>query len=158
PAGLEVNTVPAGSTLDIPLDALGDGAGGLLLESDQPITAAVRVVDDPEEGAPEVAFTSAAEPLTHQAGALLSRTSDGLESTLNLTSTVETASRATVRTLGPDGATADEAQVDIPPLSTVSLPLEAPEGSDVASVVVQPEAPDSIVVSREMAGSDDDGA
>lgn len=158
PAGLEVTTVMAGSTLDIPLDALGDTSGGLLLDSDQPITAAVRVVDRPSEGAPEVAFTAAARPLASESAALLGRTSGGLESTLHLTSTVETATRATVRTLAADGSAADEAVLDIPPLATVSVPLAAADGMEVAAVVVTPSAPDAIVAVREMTGSDDDGA
>lgn len=158
PAGLEALTVTAGSTIDVPLDALGDAAGGLLLDSDQPITAAVRVVERPEEGDPDVGFTSASAPLGSPAAALLGRTDDGVASTLHISSVVETAVRATVRTLAADGSVAAEDVLDIPPLATISLPLTKPEGMAVSSVVVEPSAAGSLVASREMTGSDDDGA
>lgn len=158
PAGLEVSTITAGSTVDIPLDALGATAGGLLLESDHPITAAVRVVDRPSEGDPDVAFTAAAAPLAAESAALLGRTSGGVASALHLTSVVDTATRATIRTLAADGSAATEDVLDIAPLATVSVPLAAPDGMDVAAVIVEPSAPGSLVASREMAGTGDDGA
>lgn len=158
PAGLEVTTVRAGTAVDVPLDALGDTSGGLVLDSDQPITAAVRVVDRPSDDESDVAFTAAAKPLVSKSAALLGQTTDDLTSTLHLTSTVDTATRATVRTLAADGSAADEAVVDIPPLATVSMTLEAPKDMDVAAIVVEPSAPDAILATREMTGSDDDGA
>src|SRR5690606_21863598 len=54
PLDQDVLTVPAGGVLDTALDVARDGAYGIRLTSDQPVTAAVRVVDKPSDGLPEV--------------------------------------------------------------------------------------------------------
>ncbi len=158
PADQDVVTVPAGSVLDVPLDVVGGDPAGVRLDSDQPVTAAVRLAQTPDEGLPEVAYTAATPALTGPATALLSRVSSDFSSTLMISSVVDTASRVAVRTLAGDGSVANEENVDVPPGATVPVPMEAPGDSSNATVVVEPETPGSVVAAREIQGSDDDGA
>ncbi|WP_130012074.1 DUF5719 family protein [Serinicoccus sediminis] len=54
--------VAAGSTTDVPLDELADGAAGLRLRSDVPVTAALQVRATPADDAPAEDATATARP------------------------------------------------------------------------------------------------
>jgi hypothetical protein len=160
PIDQDVLTVTGGAVLDVPLDdAAGDGPVSVALTSDEPITAAVRVVETPSEGGRlDVGYTAATSPLAGPATALLSRTTGGFASNLLLSAVDGTAARATVTTLAPDGTVVGEEPVDVPAGTTVVAPLAAPDGEAFASVVVTPDRPGSVVAVREMLAETDDGA
>lgn len=155
----DVVTVPAGGIIRVPLDeAVGDTAAAIALESDENITAAVRVNDAGDDESPEFAYTAAAEPL--QAGpsaVVLSRAGSGIASRLQLSALGEVAGRVTVTVVDGEGAAGEEQVVDVPAGSTVELELAPPEDGGWATAIVEPSAPGSIVASREIVGSDDDG-
>lgn len=157
PVDTEVATVPSGSVHEVPLEGIGDEPVAIELESDEPITASVRVVDDPDDGLPDVAFTAATSPLKGATTALLGRASDGFDTTLFVSSVTQTAGRVTIKTLGEDGVV-DEQAVDIPPGSTVPVELESPGDAAFTAVIVEPAQPDTISVAREITAEDDDGA
>ncbi|SDS16133.1 DUF5719 family protein [Jiangella sp. DSM 45060] len=157
PVDQDVVTVPAGTVTDIPLDSGADPAG-IRLQSDEPITGSIRVVQATDGGGPDVAYTSASEPLTGPTPALLSRAASGIASTLLLSSTVQSTARVTVQTLAADGTVAAETPMELPPGATVPVPLTAVGDAANATVVVVPEAPGSVVAARQISGADDDGA
>ncbi len=78
PVDQNVVTVTGGTVLEVPI---GEGAGevavSVALESDEPVTASVRVVDAPSDELPDLAYTAATEPLAGAAPALLGRAGDG---------------------------------------------------------------------------------
>ena len=159
PLDQDVLTVPAGSVLDVPLDVVGEDPSGIRLLSDEPVTAAVRVVETPsDDGLPDFAYTAASEPLDGPATALLSRATSGFTSTLYVSSVTDTTSRATVRTLDADGGVAAEEEVEILPGATAAVPVTAPKGMNSAAVIVDPAKPGSVVAAREILAKDDDGA
>jgi hypothetical protein len=159
PVDQDVLTVTAGTVLEVPIgDTAGEAAVSVALESDTPVTAAVRVVDAPSGGRPEVAYTAATAPLDGPAAALLGRVGSGLATRLLVSSVGDMPARTQVRTLAADGTVAAEQAIDIPGGSTVPVELELPAGVSWATVVVEPADPGTIVVTREMVGSDDDGA
>lgn len=157
PVDQDVLTVTAGTVTDIPLDSGADPAG-IRLQSDEPVTASVRVVQAPEDGLPDVAYTTASAPLTGPTPALLSRATGGLASTLLLSSAVTTASRVTVQTLAADGTVAAEEPLDIPAGATVPVTLAAQGDAANATVIVVPESPGSVVAARLISAVDDDGS
>jgi Family of unknown function (DUF5719) len=159
PVDQDVLTVTAGTVLEVPIgDTAGEAAVSVALDSDTPITAAVRVVDAPSGGRPEVAYTAATAPLDGPAAALFGRAGSGLATRLLVSSVGDMPARAQVRTLAADGTVAAEQAIDVPGGSTVPVALELPAGVSWATVVVEPADPGTIVVTREMVGSDDDGA
>ncbi|PSK91711.1 hypothetical protein CLV30_13412 [Haloactinopolyspora alba] len=159
PLDQDVLTVPAGTVMNVPLEAVGGDPSGVRLESDQPITAGVRMVESPsDDGLPEIAYTAATPPLDGPAPALLSRASSGFTSRLMISSVVERPTRVRVRTLNADGGEVSAQKVNIAPGATVPVELTAPEGSPRATVIVEPELPGSVIAAREIAGTDDDGA
>jgi hypothetical protein len=159
PVDQDVLTVTAGTVLEVPIgDTAGAAAVSVALESDTPITAAVRVVDAPSDGRPDVAYTAATAPLDGPAAALLGRAGSGVTTRLLVSSVGDLPARARVRTLAADGTVAEEQAIDVPGGSTVPFALELPAGVSWATVVVDPADPGTIVVTREMVGSDDDGA
>lgn len=159
PLDQDVLTVPAGSVAEVPLDAVGGDPSGVRLTSDEPVTAAARVVEtSSDDGLPEFAFTAASEPLSGPAPALLSRSGSGFTSTLMVSSVIDTATRVVVRTLDAKGEVVSEEPLDLPPGATLPVALEAPRGSRNATVVLEPEIPGSVVAARETLAKDDDGA
>src|ERR687897_3940741 len=159
PVDQDVLTVTAGPVLEVPIgDTAGAAAVSVALESDTPITAAVRVVDAPSDGRPDVAYTAATAPLDGPAAALLGRAGSGVTTRLLVSSVGDMPARARVRTLSADGTVAAEQAIDVPGGSTVPVALELPTGVSWATVVVDPADPGTIVVTREVVGSDDDGA
>lgn len=159
PLDQDVLTAPAGTVVDVPLDVVGGDPSGIRLSSDEPITAAVRLVETPsDEGLPDFAYTAASEPLQGPATALLSRATSGYTSTLFVSSVIDTSSRVTVRTLDTKGGVVNEEEVELPPGATVPVPLKAPDGMHSATVIVDPAKPGSVVAAREILAKDDDGA
>lgn len=159
PTGIDVLTVPAGTVLDVPLDSIGTDPVSIELTSDEPVTASVRVVDTPSDGGlPEVAYTSATEPLAGSAPVLLGREGGGFTTTLFVTSVTTSASRVVVRTLGADGAVVEEQSVDIPAGGTVAVPLSVPDGASYATAVVEPAQPGAVTATREISATDDAGS
>lgn len=157
PVDQEVLTVTAGSVLEVPITP-GNNAVAVELESDEPITAGLRVVDSPEDAAPDIAYTAATPALTGPAAALLSRVGSNLASTLLLSAADDTGGRATVRLLGPDGAVVTETPIEVPGGTMVPVPLAVPEGATWATAVVVPETPNTILVGRSMTGAGENGA
>lgn len=157
PVDQDVLTVTAGTVTDIPLDS-GTDPAGIRLQSDEPITASVRVVQATEDGLPDVAYTTASEPLTGPTPSLLSRAASGFTSTLLLSSAVTTTSRVTVQTLAADGTVAAEEPFEIPAGGTVPVALAAQGDAANATVVVVPESPGSVVAARLITATDDDGS
>ncbi|NDL57403.1 DUF5719 family protein [Phytoactinopolyspora mesophila] len=158
PIDHEVITVPAGSVSEIELDGLNDEPVAIELDSDEPITASVRAVDDPDDGLPDLAFTAATPPLSGPTAALLGRTSSGFSSTLHISSVAEASTRVTIKTLDDDGAVDSEEELDIPGGATVPFELERADDASFATVLVEPAQPGAIVVGREMSAEDDQGA
>lgn len=157
PVENEVITVPSGSVHEVDLGKLGNPVA-VELDSDAPVTAALRVVDEPDDGFAEVAFSAAAPPLRGAATALLGRAADGFSTTLYISSVVESAGEATVRRLDEEGAVVDEREVTVPPGATVPVEMELPDDASFATAVVEPAQPDSLVVAREISAETDDGA
>jgi hypothetical protein len=159
PVGQDVVTVPAGTVAEVPIgDAAGKAAVTVELVSDVPITASVRVVDDPSDAAPELAYTAATPALNGPVPALLNVRDDGLTTRLLVTTLGELPARAVVRTLKEDGTVAEEQPVDVPGESTVEVTVEQVPKSPWTTVVVEPAEPGTIAVTREIVGSDGDGA
>lgn len=159
PVGQDVLTVTAGTVTEVPIgDAAGDAPVAVSLESDVPITAAVRVVDTAADGGPDFAYTVATAPLDGPAPALLGRAGSGLTTRLLVGNVSEMPARAKVQTLLADGTVANEQTIDVPGHSTVPVAVEAASGASWATVIVVPTDPGTVVVTREMTGSDDDGA
>jgi hypothetical protein len=159
PVGQDVVTVPAGTVAEVPIgEAAGEAATAIVLESDAPVTAAVRVVDAAPDLAPELAFTSASAALAGPATALLGRGESGLTTRLLASAVDDLPARLLVRTLNPDGTVAAEQTVDVPGGSTVPVPVEAVPSTDWLTVVVEPSEPGTVAVTREIVGSDDSGA
>lgn len=157
PVDQDVVTVTAGTVTDIPLDSGADPAG-IRLQSDEPITGSIRVVQATDGGQPDVAYTSASEPLSGPTPVLLSRAASGIASTVLLSSATTTTARLTVQTLAADGTVAEELPMELPAGATVPVPLTAIGDATNATVVIVPEAPGSIVAARQISGTDDDGA
>lgn len=157
PVDQDVITVTAGTVTDIPLDSGVDPAG-IRLQSDEPVTGSIRVVQATEGGLPDVAYTSASEPLSGPTPALLSRSASGVASSLLLSSAVTTTARVTVQTLAADGTVAEEQPLELPAGATVAVPLTPAGDVPNATVVVVPEAPGSVVAARQISATDDDGA
>jgi hypothetical protein len=155
----DVVTVPAGGVVRVPLDdAVGNAAAAVSLESDEDITAAVRVEDTEEDQRPEFAYTAAAEPLPAGPSAVvLSRGDSTVTSRLLLTAVGEVAGRVSVKVLDADGGVAEEQVVDVPVGSTVDVELASPEDIGWATAVIEPAADGTVMAAREIAGSDDDG-
>lgn len=155
----DVVTVPSGGIVRVPLDdAVGESAAAIALESDEDISAAVRVDAAGEDELPEFAYTAAAAPLPAGPSAVvLSRAGSGLTSRLHLSAVGELAARATITVVDAEGGVADEQVVDVPAGSTLELELAPPEDVGWATAIIEPAAAGTIVASREIAGSDDDG-
>ncbi len=159
PVGQDVLTVTAGTVLEVPIgDAAGEVPVSVSLESDAPVTAAVRVVDTAADGLPELAYTAATAPLEGPAPAVLGRSGSGLTTSLLVGNVGELPARAQVRTLAADGTVATDQTIDVPGGSTAQVAVELPSGASWATVVVEPAEPGTIVVTREIVGTDDDGA
>ncbi|HSI92219.1 MAG TPA: DUF5719 family protein [Jiangellaceae bacterium] len=155
----DVVTVPAGGMVRVPLDdAVGDAAAAVALDSDEEITAAVRVEDTGADQRPELAYTAAAVPLPAGPSAVvLSRADATVTSRLLLTGIGEIAGRVSVKVLDADGGVADEQVVDVPVGSTVDVELTPPEGMGWSSTVIEPAAAGTVMAVREITGEDDDG-
>jgi hypothetical protein len=158
PLDHEVVTVPSGSVYEVALDGIGEYPVAIELDSDEPVTASVRVVQEADDGLPDVAFTAATPPLSGTAAALLGRASSTFTSTLHVSSVIDTASQVSISTLDADGAVVSEEDVPVPPGATVPVELEIPEDADFVTAVIDPAQPGAVVVAREMAGADDEGA
>ncbi|MGH8825261.1 MAG: DUF5719 family protein [Jiangellaceae bacterium] len=159
PVDQSVVTVAAGTVLEVPIDdAAGDAPVAVALESDVPVTAAVRVVDAPSEGLPELAYTAATEPLTGAAPALLGRAGSDLTTRLLISAVGRLAARVQVRAIAADGTVGEEQTVDVAGGSTVPVEVEAVGDGPWLTVVVEPAEAGTVVVTREIVGSDDDGA
>jgi Family of unknown function (DUF5719) len=169
PLDHDVITVPAGSIASVPIgDAVGDTPAAILLESDEEITAAVRVVstgsgDDEDEApeggdAPDLAFTAATPALPDSPTAsVLSRDSSDLGSRLLLTAVGDMGGRVTIITLSGEGDVLDDRVIDVPAGSTVVADLESGEDTAWAFTIVQAAVPDTVVAVREISGSDEGG-
>lgn len=159
PADQDVVTVPAGSVSEVPLtEAAGDGPVAVEVDSDVPVTAAVRLVDAPEEGLPDVAYTSATPALEGPAASVLGRSGGDLATSLLLSAVGDDSATAQVVTLTDDGTEAATQSVDVAAGSTVAVPLAAPEGSERVTVVVIPGREGTLAAARVVTGSDGDGA
>ena len=159
PIGQDVVTVGAGTVAEVPIgDAAGEAAVAVALDSDAPITASVRVVDTPEDTAPDLAYTAATAALAGPAPALLALTSEGLATSLLMTAVGELPARVHVRSLAADGSVAEEQTVDVPGRSTVAVPVAAVPDNSWTTVIVEPAEPGTVAVTREIVGSDDTGA
>jgi hypothetical protein len=160
PLDHDLVTVPAGAVTSVPIgDAVGDTPAAIELDSDEEITAAVRVVSTGEDGLPEIAYTAAAPALpAGPTAAILSRDTSSVSSRLLLTAVGDMGGRATVTVLDADGAVVDEQVVDVMAGSTADIELESGEETSWAIAVVRPAAAGTVVAVREMSGSDSDGA
>ncbi|HSK27789.1 MAG TPA: DUF5719 family protein [Jiangellales bacterium] len=159
PVDQDVVTVPGGSVAEVPLtDAAGESPVAVLLDSDVPVTAAVRVVDQPPEGLPDVAYTAAAAPLAGPAASLLGRATPELAASLLLSAVGDDPAAATVTTLADDGSEVASEPVSVAAGATLTVPLSAPEGLDRVTVVVTPEEPGTLAAARVVAGTDPSGA
>jgi hypothetical protein len=159
PVGQDIVTVPAGTVAEVPLaEAAAKAAVAVELESDIPVTASVRVVDTPSDGGPDLAYTAATTALDGPAPALLAPNRDGLKTRLLVTAVGDLPARVGVRTLNADGTVADEQTVDVPGGSTVPVAVEPVSEADWTTVIVEPAEPGTVVATREIVGSDDDGA
>lgn len=171
PLDHDVITVPAGTVASVPIgDAIGDTPAAIQLESDEAITAAVRVVSHPDDatdddeatddagGGPDVAYTAATSPLPDSpTAAVLSRASSGLGSRLLVTAVGDMGGRVNLTTMSGEGDVLDDQTIDIPAGSTIAADLEPGNDTAWAFAVVQAASPDTVVVVREIAGSDDGG-
>jgi hypothetical protein len=158
PVDSEVVTVPAGTVYELPIDGNEDPVA-IELESDEPVTASVRVVDEPDEGLQDIAFTAATPPLDGPAATLLGRGASGFGTTLYLSSVDDGVNRVTVSMLDEDGEVLEQDEIDVPPGTTVPVELEAPEDATFATAVVDPGQPGAIVATREIAAHrEDEGA
>lgn len=159
PLDHDVVTVPAGTAISVPIgEAIGDTPAAIALDSDEEITAAVRVVSSDDDERPDIAYTAAAESLpAGPTAAVLSRDTSSLTSRLLLTAVGDMGGRVTVTTLDEDGSVLDEQTEDITAGSTADIELASGDDTTWAFTVVQPAAPGTIVGVREIAGSDDDG-
>lgn len=155
PAGLKDVTVRAGSIQKVDLKQTEKSAVGVLLESDEPITASARAANS-EVGAADVAYSSASAALSEPAAALLGRTQDGLRTSLHLSSVADSATRVEVQWLDDDGETADTKSVDVSPGATVRVPVARPSGATYPYVVVRPADDGAVVVGRQISGTTDD--
>lgn len=167
PLDHDVITVPAGSVASVPIgDAIGDTPAAIQLESDEEITAAIRVVasgtaDDEEEdagGGPDLAYTAATPPLPDSpTAAVLSRVTSRVHSRLLLTAVGDMGGRITLTTMTGEGEVLDERTIDIPAASTIVADLESGEDTAWAFTVVHAATSGTVVAVREMSGSDDGG-
>ncbi|NED97170.1 hypothetical protein G1H11_17870 [Phytoactinopolyspora alkaliphila] len=158
PLDHEVVTVPSGSVYEVALDGIGEYPVGVELDSDEPVTASVRVVREADDGLPDLAFTAATPPLAGPAAALLGRSSSRFSTTVHVSSVIDSASRVSVAVLDGDGAVVSEEDVAVPAGATVPVEVEAPDDADFVTVVIDPSQADAVVVAREIVGADDDGA
>ncbi|TDE15938.1 DUF5719 family protein [Jiangella asiatica] len=157
PVDQDVLTVTAGTVADIPIDT-GTDPTAIRLRSDEPITAAVRVVQPVEDGLPDLAYTAASRPLSGPTPALLNRVSGGFTSALLLTSATTSTAQVTVRTLAADGSVAAEEPLEIPAGTTVPVAVTPQGEAATTSVVVVPDTPGSVIAARLTSATDDDGA
>jgi hypothetical protein len=155
----DIVTVPAGTVVRVPLDeAVGEEVAAISLDSDEDITAAVRVVDAADDGPPDFAYSAAAEPLPAGPSAVvLSRADSTLAPRLLLSSAGELAGRVTVTVVDGEGNLGEEQVVDVGVGSTVAVDLAAPEDTAWATAIIEPAADGTIVAAREMVGEDDEG-
>ncbi|HEX6576810.1 MAG TPA: DUF5719 family protein [Jiangellaceae bacterium] len=159
PVDQSVVTVSGGTVLEVPIsDAAGDAPISVALESDVPVTAAVRVVDAPSDALPELAYTAATEPLAGAAPTLLGQSGSDLTTRLLVGAVGSTPARVQVWTLAADGTAGEPQMVDVPGGSTVPIEVEATGESHWLTVVVEPAEAGTVVVTREIIGGDDDGA
>ena len=159
PVDQDVVTVSAGTVMEVPItDAAGDAPVSVALESDVPVTAAVRVVDAPSDQLPEVAYTAATEPLAGPAPALLGQAGSELATRLLVGVVGDLPARVQVWILAADGTAGEKQTIDVAGGSTVPVEVEALGGDHWLTAVVEPADPGTVVVTREIVGSDDDGA
>jgi Family of unknown function (DUF5719) len=159
PVGQDVITVAAGTVAELPIgEAAGEAAIAVALDSDVPVTASVRVVDTLEDKAPDLAYTAATAALAGPTPALLGVSNKSLATSLLVTAVGELPARIHVRSLMTDGSVGEEQTVDVPGRSTVVVPVTAVPDSSWTTVIVDPAEPGTVAVTREIVGSDDDGA
>jgi hypothetical protein len=157
PVDLDALVVPAEGVLEVPVsDAVGDEPTAIRLVSDEPITAALRVVRTESEGLPDIAYSAATSALP--AGPLaivMGRDDDELSSGLIFSAVGEMGGRVVVRTLDEDGEVVDDETVELTGGSTREVELAA-SGSWVTAVI-DVSAAGTIVGARQIVGSDDAG-
>lgn len=158
PVDLDALTVPAEGVLEVPVsDALGDDPAAIRLVSDEPISAALRVVHTGSEELPDIAYSTATPALP--AGPLaivMGRDDDELATSLIFSAVGDMGGRVAVRTLDEDGEIVDDETVDLAGGSTHEVELAATSGSWVTAVI-DVSAADTIVGARQIVGSDDAG-
>jgi hypothetical protein len=155
----DVVTVPAGGIVRVPLDdAVGESVAAVSLEGDEDVTAAVRVTASGEGERSDFAYTAAAQPLPAGPSAVvLSRTDSTVTNRLHLSAVGELAGRVTVTVVDGEGGVVQEQVVDVAAGSTVEMELAPPEDAAWVTAIIEPAAAGTIVASRELAGSDDEG-
>jgi hypothetical protein len=156
PVGLDAVTVAAGTVAQVDVTrAVGETPAAVELRSDQPVTAAVRIDDDPVRGLPDMAFVAATAPL---AGATATFPPAGRTSGLLLTAS-SAADRTVLRWLAPDGAAVGRpSTVDVPAGATVAVALDRPPGASGGALVVAPAHADRVTAVRVVRGADRTGA
>ncbi len=105
--------VPAGSSKDVSLAGVPDGAYGVEVVSDVPVVAGAMVQRRPDQSGPgELAWSATSDPVTSLTGLALADAASGWHTDLVLTAARD-AAHVDVVTVGADG-TSSTSQVDVP--------------------------------------------
>jgi hypothetical protein len=134
PEAADLLVVPAGSLATVDVSALGRENTAVRLDSDVPVTAAVRIT---QPQAPfDFAWTAAAPPVTTAAVAALSRIGGGFSASLVLTAGDEAAVVEVVS--GPVGRAGTTRRVEVPAQSTVATAVASGRAAGYWVSVVRP--------------------
>lgn len=157
PSGQDVLTVPAGQVLSVPLEGI-DEPMAVALESDEPVTAGVRLSRSSGDGPRDLAFSAASKPLDGPTAVLLGRTKNEFSTSLVISSVADATSRVTIQRIDNDGKVVGEETVDVPAGATVPVRLRTVDGASYPYAVVRPADRDALMVARVVTAVNADGA
>lgn len=124
PVGLETLEVPAGQLFSLALDSLSvQGPFAVLLDSDQPVVAGVRVVRGARGRIPDFAFAAGAPALDGPAVVTQAPRTGGVTTTLLLSATGDTDAVLTLVGAKPGEAPTGSSRITVPAGQTLAVPL-----------------------------------
>lgn len=129
PVGLESLEVPAGQLFTLALDAVSvAGPVAVLLDSDQPVVAGVRVVRGARGQIPDLAFAAGAPALDGSALVTDALRTGTVTTTLVLSATGDTDAVVTLAGAKPGQLPTDSTRITVPAGRTLAVPLGSAAG------------------------------
>jgi hypothetical protein len=155
PLGLEAIEVPAGQVVDVDLEPVGAEAFALEASANVPIVASALVRQSPGDVLADFAVVGSVPRLDASAATWVTRANT--RSTRVVLTAVPDATEPTapsptqvvLRVVGPDGTLLSADIVTVPRGTTLTVPVDLPDGVRDAWLVVVPREPDVLLAARE---------